>query len=321
MRMRLLLGFVLGAALAAALFRSFGAKDIGHAFATLGLSGFAVLVAFHLGLIGIMGVAWWTLVRGRPYALIWPFVWGRLVRDSASQALPLPQLGGMVLGVRALAAAGVPAAFATASLIVDLGIETAALIAYAMVGFGLLCWLEPASTLVRPVAAGLAIMAVLVAAFLAFQARGSGLIGAWLSRFASGWSGSRARGGSGLPLAVRQIHARYSNLVLAWLAHLGCWLLTGLQMWITLRLMHFSVGLARAVVIDSLAFAMRAVAFIVPSGLGVQEGAFVLLGGAFGIGPQSALALSLIRRSRDLVIAVPVLLAWQMHEGGRIWRR
>jgi hypothetical protein len=34
-----------------------------------------------------------------------------------------------------------------------------------------------------------------------------------------------------------------------------------------------------------------------------------------------ALALSLLKRARDLAIGLPVLGAWQAIEGGRVWRR
>ncbi len=308
-------------ALAVALFRAFGTNSIGHAFGTLGWAGFLLIVAFQLGLIMASGIAWWLLVPGRSDTSPWHFVWGRLIRDAASQALPLSQLGGMILGARALTAAGVSAALATASLIVDIGIELAGLIFYALVGLALLCWLQPASRLIAPIAAVLAVMAAMAAAFAAVQVRGSGLVGGWLARLTSRWTGAHTQPAFGLPQAIRQIHAGVSNLALAWLVHLVCWVLTAVQMWLTLRLMEIPIGFGKVVVIDSLAFGIRAVAFMVPSGIGVQEGAFILLGGLFGVGAQTALALSLIRRGRDLVIAIPTLVGWQLQENGVFRRR
>jgi putative membrane protein len=317
---RIVLGFLVGMALAVALFRAFGTNSIGHAFGTLGWAGFLLIVAFQLGLIMASGIAWWLLVPGRSDTSPWQFVWGRLIRDAASQALPLSQLGGMVLGARAFATAGVSAALATASLIVDIGMELAGLIFYALVGLALLCWLQPASRLIAPIAAVLAVMAVMAAAFAAVQVRGSGLVGGWLARLTSRWTGTHTQHAFGLPQAIRQIHAGVSNLALAWLVHLVCWVLTAVQMWLTLRLMDVPIGFGKVVVIDSLAFGIRAVAFMVPSGIGVQEGAFILLGGLFGVGAQTALALSLIRRGRDLVIAIPTLVGWQLQENG-LFRR
>ena len=67
--------------------------------------------------------------------------------------------------------------------------------------------------------------------------------------------------------------------------------------------------------IDSLLVAIRGFAFVVPNALGVQEGAYIMLCGMFGVPPEVALALSLLRRGRDFTIGVPALLAWQILEG------
>jgi hypothetical protein len=53
----------------------------------------------------------------------------------------------------------------------------------------------------------------------------------------------------------------------------------------------------------------------------VQEGAYILLGAGFGVTPETALALSLLKRGRDLVIGLPALVAWQLAEGRHFWRR
>jgi uncharacterized membrane protein YbhN (UPF0104 family) len=71
------------------------------------------------------------------------------------------------------------------------------------------------------------------------------------------------------------------------------------------------------VAIESLLFAIRNAAFVMPGGLGVQEGAYVLIGPLFGLPAEAALALSLLKRARDIVIAVPALIIWQLMEQRR----
>jgi hypothetical protein len=46
-----------------------------------------------------------------------------------------------------------------------------------------------------------------------------------------------------------------------------------------------------------------------------------MLGASFGLTPEMALALSLLKRARDLALGLPVLAAYQLLEGGRLWRR
>jgi hypothetical protein len=65
-------------------------------------------------------------------------------------------------------------------------------------------------------------------------------------------------------------------------------------------------------VIESLIQAVSSAAFFVPGALGVQEGGFILIGGALGLSPPTSLALAGARRIRDLLIFLPGLLAWQV---------
>ena len=62
-------------------------------------------------------------------------------------------------------------------------------------------------------------------------------------------------------------------------------------------------------------------AFAIPNAIGVQEAVYVLLGASFGLTPELALAVSLLKRARDLAIGLPTLGLWQAVESGRLWRR
>jgi uncharacterized membrane protein YbhN (UPF0104 family) len=75
-----------------------------------------------------------------------------------------------------------------------------------------------------------------------------------------------------------------------------------------------------AIAIESLGQGSRAVAFVLPAGLGVQDGAMVAASAIFGIPAEIALAMALIKRVPDLVLGIPGLLAWQALEGRRLLR-
>ena len=82
--------------------------------------------------------------------------------------------------------------------------------------------------------------------------------------------------------------------------------------------MGVTIGPVAVIAIESLIFAVRSIAFVVPGALGVQEGAYLLLAPLFGLDPQVAVALSLLKRARDLTIGVPALLLWQASEGRKL---
>ncbi len=55
-----------------------------------------------------------------------------------------------------------------------------------------------------------------------------------------------------------------------------------------------------------------------PGALGIQVGGYLLLGAALGVAPEAALALSLAKRVREILLALPALLAWPVVEGRRL---
>jgi len=67
--------------------------------------------------------------------------------------------------------------------------------------------------------------------------------------------------------------------------------------------------------------AARSAGFVVPGALGVQEAGFIVVCDLFGIPPDAAIALSMLKRARELVVGVPGLIAWQWSEGKRLLRQ
>jgi putative membrane protein len=316
--LRTALGALAGAALLAWLLWRVGLASILHAILGLGLAGFAAVVGFQLGLALMMGVAWWLLGRGRADSPAHRYVWGRLVRDAAGQALPFSQVGAVVLGGRALALTGVAGDFATASTITDLAVEFTGQVAFVAAGAAMLAELRPHNALAAPVLIVIGALALMAGALVVTQYVGAPVIERMMRRFLR--RGAAGPDG-GLPVAAAfaAIRRRPGALALAWSLHFGGWMLGAVQTWMTLKLMGTHIGLGGALVVDSLTAGAKAVGFLIPGSLGVQEGALVLLAQIFGIASPAALALSLIRRGRDLVIAVPVLAIWQARQGARIW--
>jgi hypothetical protein len=48
----------------------------------------------------------------------------------------------------------------------------------------------------------------------------------------------------------------------------------------------------------------------------VQEAAYAILVPVFGLPAPVGVAISLLRRARDISLGVPILLTWQLAEGG-----
>lgn len=317
MRLFPIVAVPIGLALIGALVAHFGVGAVAEALYAVGWRGLAAIGLIHLGLIAVMGLAWWVLVPGSSLRAA---VWGRLVRDSASEVLPLSQVGGYVAGARAITIAGLSGSAATASTIVDVSLEFVAQIAYTALGLVWLLHLEPETEVVAPIAAGLAAAGLVAAGLLFVQRRGLGLFDGLVRVAGRGWADRTAAGAAAVGVTIVGIHARPARLFAGVGLHLACWIAGTSEAWLALRLAGAPVGFGAALVIESLLCAVRSVAFAVPNAMGVQEGAYILLGAGFGVTPEAALALSLLKRARDLAIGLPALAAWQYVEGDRLWR-
>ena len=59
-------------------------------------------------------------------------------------------------------------------------------------------------------------------------------------------------------------------------------------------------------------------AFAVPNALGVQGAAYALPTSPVGVGKEIGLAVSLLKRARDIAIGAPIVLIWRTLEGRRV---
>jgi len=299
-----------------ALIGYFGFGGVAHALLAVGWVGFLAIVAYHLVVIFLLGVCWY-LVTPRSAPLV-AFAFGRLVRDSGSELLPLSQVGGFVMGARAATLLGLPSAIAIASTIVDVTMEMLAQLAYTALGLGILAAQKPNTPLIAWTAFGIVLALLAAIIFILVQRHGFTMLGSVIHRIPHRWAKGVASRLAPIQHAIREIYHHAGALWSVSLLHFAMWVASGVETWIALRFMGVNLSISSVILIESLLYAIRSIALVVPSGLGVQEGAYVLLGMLFGFSPDVALALSLLKRARDLVIGVPALLAWQVLESRRL---
>jgi len=115
--------------------------------------------------------------------------------------------------------------------------------------------------------------------------------------------------------AVRTLYADPGRLAASLVLRLLSRVAMAGEVWLILWFMGHPVGLAEAMVLEFLGQTLRAASFFVPGAYGVQEGGYVLLGAAIGLPPSVALAVSLAKRGRELLVGLPALVVWQLGDG------
>ena len=91
------------------------------------------------------------------------------------------------------------------------------------------------------------------------------------------------------------------------LSLLGWFVGTG-EVWLALQFLGHPVDWVDALLLESLGQAIRGAAFAIPGSLGVQEGGYLLLAPLVGLPPEAALALSLAKRAREMLLGLPGLV-------------
>jgi putative membrane protein len=321
MRHGLFIATFAGLALATALVAYFGVAEVGSALVAAGWSSLVVVCIVHLAPIVLCTAAWRLLIPA-PFPSFGRCFQARWVREAVGNLLGLLPVTGELVGARFLTLAGATPMRAAASVVADLTAESVSQIFFTLIGLVILSLvLSPERAAPWIIAGSLATLPVAMVPIVARSRRILRMLEGLAGRVAASLKLPRQEHGETLAQAVHDIFGRRDRIGAAILLHLAAWIAATAETWAVLLLSGRPLGLAEAVALEAIVFAVRGAVFMVPSSIGIQEGSYVLVGAAFGLGPDTALALSLIKRARDLALGLPALIAWQAAEGNRLWRR
>jgi len=310
-----------GIALATALIAWFGFQHILRAILSIGVAGFAAVCAWQLVLFAVLGLCWFVLLPAAPRWRLWVAVWARMVRDAAGGLLPFSLVGGFVLGARSMTLHGVAWPVATGSTVVDLTTEFVAQIALVLIGLLILAARSPGSAVTMPAFLGLVAALLAGVAFFWIQRRGASpfmrVVMRLGGRALGGWADAAEGHVESIQQSLNAIYAAPWRVAAGTILHLLGWLGTGFASFIAFRLLGAHIDYVGALGIEALLHAALATAILVPGYAGVQEAAYAGVGTLFGQPAEMSLAVSLLRRARDVALGVPILIVWQVLEISR----
>ncbi len=283
--------------------------------------GLAGVAAFRLLTIVTDTLGWRRLFKPSSRPPLLPLVLYRWVGESMNNLLPVAQVGGDLERARLAARLTGSGTEAGATVLVDFTSGLLTQIIYAFLGVACLAALGGGGGSAAMVL-GLAAAAVLMGTFYAVQRLGLFRRLAAATRRMVGGAGWRTLAGDAAALdrAIAEVYGRRRDFFIGAAWRLLSWILHTGETWIALRALGSAAGLPEALVLESLTAAARSAAFVVPGGLGVQDGAFLVFGERLGLSPELCLALALVKRARELLVGGPGIVAWMVLEGRGLGR-
>ena len=316
MKIAAYIAFVLGLAVAIGLIAWRGFDTVATAMLALGSGVFLLPLIYAPHYFGAAGS--WSLNfpggRRPPFSKILRTIW---VGIAVETLMPLGGLAAEVVKARLLIRAGTRAADAASLAVVDMTVQIVVLIFWALLGFSALIVTGPNETLFWPITSGAAFLALAMGTML--YAQYAGLFGK-LAQFGARTLRSERwhdllSNAHHLDRTIRTIYARPMRVAAACAIRCTTRGLMAVEIWVAAWLMDHPITASDAVMFIGIICTLRAAAFVVPGGWGLQEGAYVVLGRMVGLEPDIALALSLATRARELMTGVPALIVWQFLEG------
>lgn len=271
-----------------------------------GLPALPAALAVHLTQLALSAFAWRRLLPTGSPATLWTVLRARWVREALNTLLPAGGISGAAASTSLLARStglttGTAAASVTGDLTCEAIAQAPALAAALLVTSGL----APAALSPRAVALALGPLCLGIAGFVLAQRWG--LMGA-IER-----AGARLGFGAamaGLHEGLMALHARPARIAQATMLHTISWCLGGAEVWAVLHTMGQPVTPASAFALEGLGMAARSLGFLLPAGLAAQEAGFAAAGLLLGIPAQASIAMSLVKRVRELAVGGSGLLLW-----------
>lgn len=287
-----------------------------ESFGRVGWTGFGLVLAAGLVLTACLASGLYPLLSGEAsFKLTFA---ARQVRDSAGDILSFTQVGGMALGMRVLVLGGIAPSRAIAAGVVDVTTEMIAQGLFIFIGIALAAPAIAADPRLGPYLGRLEAFALLFAValigFALLQLGGSHLAEKYLRPRSIGASAAAFRD------ALHHLYRQRMRVAFSVTLHLLGWFASGLWLWVVFRALGVELSLISAVAIQSLLEGLRSAMVFIPAAIGIQEAGYAALVPLFGLAPETGLAVSILRRARDIAIGVPVLLIWHLVEVRRARR-
>ena len=88
------------------------------------------------------------------------------------------------------------------------------------------------------------------------------------------------------------------------------WIAGAFEIYVFLWVIGVDAKISDVIIIESVTAIIRSAAFFIPSAIGVQELAFVIVGELVGYSSIVSFSVAIGRRLREIMVGIPAIITW-----------
>ena len=277
------------------------------------------ILAFYLVIFGLDTWGWRYAFSRQHQTAPWRSLFlARMAGEAVNYVTPLAWVGGEPVKAYLLAKRhGVPMTAGVSSVVIAKTTLTVGLLLFALCGIGLAIGHSPLSSTILRLSWGvLGGLGIVIGGFMLSQRWGLfRRLGPLVRRMVGPQLAPTGAQGHEIDEAIRRFYrCERGRLALSVGFHFLGWVAGVVEVWLILRFLGIPVTIVQAWIIESLWQLLKAGAFLIPAGVGAQEGGAILICVGLGFSIPSGLAMAIVRRIRELFWTAIGLLVWSRYE-------
>ena len=273
-----------------------------------------LLIIAHIPTLYFDAMTWVILSKNPKLSLLWSFiiVW---ISQATGKFFPTGNITGEFVRIYLAVKKGLSTAEATSTVFIDLVIATFSLFLIAIMSFIYFLFGSNDDLLIKHVIyLSLSLLLIFISCVIFYFFISKRILKFLIKKIPSffGYKISPQKFFSIIRVdrALYQAIKKKTILIKALIFRILGWLGGAFEIYIFLWIIGYDPNIIDVIVIESFSGIIRAVAFFIPAGIGVQELAFVIVGDFVGLNSETSFSIALGRRVREILVGLPAITSW-----------
>ena len=273
-----------------------------------------LLIIAHIPTLYFDAMTWVILSKNSKLSLIWSFliVW---ISQATGKFFPTGNITAEFVRIYLAVKKGLSTAEATSTVFIDLVIATFSLFLIAIMSFIYFLLESNDDLLVKHVIyLSLSLLLIFTSCLIFYFFISKRILKILIKKIPSffGYKISYQKIFAIIRVdrALNQAIKNKITLIKALIYRILGWLGGAFEIYIFLWIIGYDPNIIDVIVIESFSGIIRAVAFFIPAGIGVQELAFVIVGDFVGLNSETSFSIALGRRVREILVGLPAIISW-----------